>query len=58
MVKMIVVFLVITAVLHIAIEGWRYASGKERWKVAKTLTYSLGLGIISVVVLTTIVILF
>lgn len=58
MLRMIVVFLVVTALLHLGIEGWRYATGKERWKVVKTLTYSAGLGIISIVILTMIVILF
>ncbi len=58
MLRMIVVFLISTALIHLGIEGWRYATKKERWKVVKTLTYSAGLGIISIVILTTIVVLF
>ena len=58
MMRMFVVFLISTALIHFGIEGWRYATKKERWKVVKTLTYSAGLGIISIVMLTMIVILF
>ena len=43
MIKMFVVFLVLTTLIHLGIEGWRYATKKEKWKVVKTLTYSAGL---------------
>lgn len=56
--KMIGVFLIVTILLHLSIMGWRFASGKERWELVKTLTYSAGLGIITVVLLSVIVILF
>ena len=58
MIRMIFAFLVVSGIIHFGIEGWRYATGKQRWKVVKTLTYSAGLGIISIVILTMIVILF
>ena len=58
MIKTLVVFLILTALIHLGIEGWRYATKKERWKAVKTLTYSAGLGIISLLVLTFVVVLF
>lgn len=58
MIKMFVVFLVLTTLIHLGIEGWRYATKKEKWKVVKTLTYSVGLGIISLLILVFMVVLF
>lgn len=58
MVKMIVVFLFMVASIHTMIVGWRYLTGKERWELVKTLAYSVGLGIITVSILSLIVILF
>ena len=58
MIRMVFAFLIVSGFIHFGIEAWRYATGKERWKVVKTLTYSVGIGIISILILTMIVILF
>lgn len=58
MIKMFVVFLVLTTLIHLGIEGWRRTTKKEKWKMVKTLTYSVGLGIISLLVLVFVVALF
>lgn len=58
MIRMIVAFFVVTGFVHFVISGWRYASGKEKWEVVKTLTYSAGIGIISIVLLSLFVIVF
>ena len=58
MIKMIVILLITSGLIHFAIEGWRHFTGKERWKFVKTLSYSLGIGAVAVALLTTIVVLF
>lgn len=58
MVRMLVILLITSGLIHFAIEAWRHFTGKERWKFVKTLSYSLGIGALAVCLLTAIVILF
>ena len=58
MIRMIVALLITSGLIHFAIEGWRHFTGKERWKFIKTLSYSLGIGVVAVAILSAIVILF
>ena len=58
MIRMLFVLLIVSGLLHIGIDSWRYATGKSRWKFVKTLSYSLGIGTLAIVILSIIVILF
>lgn len=58
MFRMIFAFLVVSGLIHFGIEAWRYATGKQRWKFVKTLSYSLGIGAIALALMTGIVIAF
>jgi hypothetical protein len=58
MIRAIVLFFIIAVVAHLTIGGWRAATGQERWSFIKTLTYSVGLAIISAVAMTLLVIFF
>ena len=58
MIRVIVLFFIIAVVAHLTISGWRASTGQERWSFIKTLTYSVGLAIISAVAMTLLVVLF
>lgn len=58
MIKALLSFAVVAVVFHFVITTWRSASGKERWNTVKTLTYSLGLAIITFIALLLFVFLF
>jgi hypothetical protein len=58
MIKVVLSFLVVAVVFHFVIESWRYTSGKERWNIIKTLTYSLGLATLTFIALSLFVFLF
>jgi hypothetical protein len=58
MIRTIVLFFIIAAVFHLVIGAWRAATGQERWSFIKTLTYSIGLAILSAVAMTLLVIFF
>lgn len=58
MIKTFALFVVVAAIFHFAIEGWRGATGQEKWTIVKTLTYSLGLTIMTFAVMSLLVVLF
>ena len=58
MIRTIALFFILAAAFHFIIGGWRAATEKEKWSFIKTLTYSVGLAILSVVAMTLLVIFF
>jgi hypothetical protein len=44
--------------IHLGITAWRNLNGKERWTLTKSVTYSVGVALLAVLVMTVIVILF
>lgn len=58
MIKAIQIFAIVFAVFFFGIQAFRALSGKEKWQLAKLLTYSVGCAILTVIALTGMVILF
>jgi hypothetical protein len=58
MIKLILAFAILAALLHFGIMGWRSMSGKERWSLTKSLGYSIIVALLAIVVMTALVILF
>ena len=58
MVKSIVAFLFVYAVIYSGLFLWRQLNGKQKWSVVKTATYSLFIAILSAAVLVGVVTLF
>ena len=58
MVRTVVLFFIVAIVFHLIIDTWRAATGQQRWSFIRTLTYSVGLAILSAVAITLLVIFF
>lgn len=58
MIRFVLVFAILAALIHFGIMGWRSMSGKERWTLTKSLGYSIIVSLLAIVVMTAIVILF
>ncbi len=58
MIKAIQAFAIVFAVIFFGIQAVRALTGKEKWALAKLLTYSAGCAILTVMVLAGIVVLF
>lgn len=58
MVKAAMAFLLIAILIAIGIEGFRYMTGKERWKLAKVVGFASLCSVIALVVLSVFVVLF
>ncbi len=58
MIKGIIAFIVVTLLAHCSISIWRTSTGLERWHGAKYMLYSIGLGIIAMLILASIVAVF
>jgi hypothetical protein len=56
--KLVLAFIVFTALFWFGIEIFRKMSGKEKWKLTKVVTYSALCSILAISTLTLIVILF
>jgi hypothetical protein len=58
MIRLWLVFLVISVLIHFGIVSWRKMTGKERWSLTKTLGYSIIVASLTLLVMVSIVILF
>lgn len=58
MIKFILLFAILAAVIHFGITSWRSLSGKDRWSLTKSLGYSIIVSLLAIVVMMFIVVLF
>jgi hypothetical protein len=58
MIRLWLVFAILTVVIHFAITSVREMDGKERWTLTKSITYSILVALLAILVMTVIVILF
>ena len=58
MIKMWLAFFIVFALFYFGIAAFRATTGKEKWQLTKTLTYSLVCAILTLSVLVGIVIIF
>ena len=58
MIRVFLAFLILAALIHFGIMGWRSMSGKERWTLTKSLGYSIIVSLLAIVVMMFIVVLF
>jgi hypothetical protein len=58
MIKLWATFLLFAIGFHYIIISWRSMTGKEQWSLTKTAFYSIIVSLLTLVVMTTIVILF
>ncbi len=55
---MLVTFISLFIIFYVGIDLFRKFTKKEKWEVAKTVSYSLGISVLVIVLLTTLVVLF
>jgi len=58
MIRVILFFIILAALIHFGITGWRSLTGKERWSLTKTLGYSIIVSLLAIVVMMFIVLIF
>ena len=58
MIRIWLVFAILATLIHFGITAWRNMTGKERWTLTKSITYSIIVALLAVLVMTVIVILF
>ena len=58
MIKMLIAFISLFIILYVGIDIFRQFTGKEKWEIAKTISYSLAISLAVVVFLVSIVVLF
>jgi hypothetical protein len=58
MIRLWLAFFILTVFIHFGITGWRNMSGKDRWNLTKSITYSIIVSSLAVLVMAVIVILF
>ena len=58
MIRLWLVFAILAVLIHLGITAWRNLNGQERWTLTKSVTYSVGVALLAVLVMTVIVILF
>ena len=58
MIRLWLVFAILAVGIHFGIVAWRNMTGKERWTLTKSVTYSIMVSLLAVLVMTAIVILF
>ncbi len=58
MIKMILAFISLFVIFFVSIDLFRKFTKKEQWKVVKMASYSLGISILVIIVLTALVVLF
>jgi hypothetical protein len=58
MIKVILAFVILAALLHFGIMGWQSMTGKQRWALTKSLTYSIIVALLVIVAMMFIVVLF
>lgn len=58
MIRLFLVFVVFTILIHFSITAWQALSGKQRWSLTKTLGYSIIVSLLAVLTMVSIVIIF
>lgn len=58
MVRMILVWFILTVFVGAGIAAWRQLSGKEQWQLTKTIVYATMCSLVAVVALSFIVVMF
>ena len=58
MIRLWLVFGILAVLVHFGITAWRNMSGKERWTLTKSISYSIIVALLAVLVMSVIVILF
>jgi len=58
MIKMLTTFIVLFGIFFMGIEIFRMMTGKEKWEMAKTISYSVAISLAVIVFLTILVVLF
>jgi hypothetical protein len=58
MIKMIMTFVFLFIIFYTGIEIFRKMTGKEKWEIAKTISYSMAISLFVIVFLTALVVLF
>jgi len=58
MIRLWLAFIIIAAVIHFGITGWRSMSGLEKWTLTKSVFYSIIVSLLALVVMIGLVIVF
>ena len=58
MIKMLTSFMFLFGIFYMGIEIFRMMTGKEKWEMVKTISYSLAISLAVIVCLTILVVLF
>jgi hypothetical protein len=58
MIKMILAFISLFVIFFVSIDLFRKFTKKEQWEVVKMVSYSFGISLLVIIVLTTLVVLF
>jgi hypothetical protein len=58
MIRVILAFSILAALIHFGITGWQSMTGKERWSLTKSISYSIIVALLAIVVMMFIVVLF
>ena len=58
MIKMLTTFICLFGIFYMGIEIFRMMTGKEKWEMVKTISYSLAISLAVIVCLTIVVVLF
>jgi hypothetical protein len=58
MIRLWLFFAIFAVIIHLGITTWRTMSGKDRWTLTKSVSYSIIVALLAVLVMTVIVILF
>ena len=58
MIKALLAFVILFAILYFGIEGFRSMKNKEKWATAKTTVYAASISLLTFIILTVIVVLF
>lgn len=58
MIKALLAFVVLFTLVYFGIELFRKMTGKQKWALTKTVTYSIVCGVLALLALTAIVVLF
>ena len=58
MIRLWLLFIIFTVLIHFSIVSWRALSGKEKWALTKTASYAILVSLLAVLLMSLLVILF
>ena len=58
MIRLWLAFAILAVLIHFGLTAWRNMSGKERWTLTKSISYSIIVSLLAVMVMTLIVVVF